>query len=304
VRVQRRLARPDLRGANLESALEQISCVPVLRVLRRQLEAGQVHDEEAWLLTELLESRALPAGLEVSHGVASRDRGMRLTAPTALTALVTPELPLAEVPGSLCWLSFCMTLFYGNVPLSVVGRWCGVHKTTILRGVVGLAVALWPLVSPWIGERVQAQRVYVDEKWLKIRGRWQYWFVVFDVATELPVLAALLPARGQWACRWVGWQLRQLKKVPRVLITDGLQAYAYLAPGAKHVLCRFHHQQGVTHWLKQHFTTEDESNARQPAMKRVLQTRDKGTVRRRLARLKARAAELGITPWVTSVEAK
>jgi hypothetical protein len=24
-----------------------------------------------------------------------------------------------------------MTLFYGNVPLSVLGRWCGVHKTTI-----------------------------------------------------------------------------------------------------------------------------------------------------------------------------
>lgn len=130
-RVRQRLARPDLSVANLESALEQISCVPVLRVLRRQLEAGQVHDEEAWLLTEFLESRALPAGLAVSRGVPSCDRGMRLADPTALTALVTPDLPLAEVPGSLCWLSFCMTLFYWNVPLSVLGRWCGVHKTTI-----------------------------------------------------------------------------------------------------------------------------------------------------------------------------
>jgi transposase-like protein len=303
-RVQQRLACQDLRVANLESALEQISCVPVLRTLRRQLEAGQVHYAEAWLLTELLESRLLPAGLEACHGVPSHDRGMRLADPTALTALVTPDLPLAEVPGSLCWLSFCMTLFYWNVPLSVLGRWCGVHKTTILRGVVGLAVALWPRVSHWIGKRVQARMVYVDEKWLKIRGRWQYWFVVLDVATELPVLAALLPARGQWACRWVGRQLRQLKKVPQVLITDGLQAYAYLMPGAKHVLCRFHHQQGVTHWLKQHFTTEEEINARKPAMKRVLQTHDKRTVRRRLARLKARAATWGILPWVSSVEAK
>jgi len=42
-----------------------------------------------------------------------------------------------------------------------------------------------------------------------------------DVDTELPVLAALLPSRGQWACRWVGRQLRQLKHVPKVLITDG-----------------------------------------------------------------------------------
>ena len=122
--------------------------------------------------------------------------------------------------------------------------------------------------------------------------------------TELPVLAALLPSRGQWACRWVGRRLRQLKKVPKVLITDGLQAYAYLAPGAKHVLCHFHHQQGVTHWLKQHFTTEAEIDARKPAMKRRFQTHDKRTVRRRLARLKARAAEGGITSWVSAVEAK
>jgi transposase-like protein len=57
-----------------------------------------------------------------------------------------------------------------------------------------------------MGERVKAAMVSVDEKWLKIRGRWHYWFVVLDVATELPVLAVLLPSRGQWACRWGGRQ--------------------------------------------------------------------------------------------------
>jgi hypothetical protein len=125
-----------------------------------------------------------------------------------------------------------------------------------------------------------------------------------DGATELLVLAALLPSRGQWACRWVGRQLRQLQKVPKVLITDGLQAYAYLVPGAQHVLCRFHHQQGVTPWLKQHFTTEAEIDARKPAMKQLCHTHDKRTVRRRLARLKERAAEWGMTAWVSTVEAK
>ena len=39
-------------------------------------------------------------------------------------------------------------------------------------------------------------------------------------------------------------------------------------------------------------------------MKRVLQTRDKRTVRRRRARLKARAAAWGIIPWVQGVEEK
>jgi transposase-like protein len=197
-----------------------------------------------------------------------------------------------------------MTLFYWNVPLSVLGRWCGVHKTTILRWVLGFALALWPLVSQWIIARVHAQMVYVDEKWLKIRGRWHYWFVVLDVHTELPVLAALLPSRSQWACRWIGAQLRQLKKLPRVIITDGLQAYTYVVPGAKHVWCRFHHQQGVTHWLQQHFKTKAEINLRKPLMKKVLQTRDKRTVRRRLARLRERATDLGLTPWVNRVDEK
>jgi hypothetical protein len=60
----------------------------------------------------------------------------------------------------------------------------------------------------------------------------------------------------------------------------------------------------VTHWLKQHFTTAAEIDARKPVMKQVLQTRDKRTVRRRLARLKEQATALGITPWVSRVEAK
>jgi hypothetical protein len=111
--------------------LAQISCVPVLRTLRRQLAAGQVHDQAAGRWTERLASRSLPAGLHASHDVPSRECGMRLADPTVLTALVTPDLPLAEVPGALCGLSCLMTRFYWHVPRSVLGRWCGVQKTTI-----------------------------------------------------------------------------------------------------------------------------------------------------------------------------
>ena len=60
-RVQQRLDRHDLSAANIKSALEQIACVPVLRALRRQLETGQVHYQETWLLTEALENRSVPA---------------------------------------------------------------------------------------------------------------------------------------------------------------------------------------------------------------------------------------------------
>ena len=115
-RVNTRLDRQDLTAANIESALEQISCVPVLRTLRRPLEASHVRDQEAYLLTEILEHLSPRPGPSVPWGVPSTDRGMQLTDPTALAALVTPELPLERVAGSRCWLTFLMTLFYGNVP--------------------------------------------------------------------------------------------------------------------------------------------------------------------------------------------
>ncbi|HEX9870487.1 MAG TPA: hypothetical protein VGC99_18225 [Candidatus Tectomicrobia bacterium] len=111
--------------------MAQLSCVPVLRPRRRPLEAGHGQYPEAYLGTESLESRALPAGLDASSGVPRADCGMRLADPTALAALVPPELPLAQVPGSLCGLTLLMTLFDWHVPVSVWGRWCGVQKTTI-----------------------------------------------------------------------------------------------------------------------------------------------------------------------------
>src|SRR5215470_1452576 len=103
----------------------------------------------------MLESLALPAPPPAGWSGPSADRGMRLADPTAWAALVTPDVPLAQIPGSLGGLTFLMTLFYWHVPLAVLGRWCGVHKTTILRWVLGLALALWPTLAHWLQARVK-----------------------------------------------------------------------------------------------------------------------------------------------------
>ena len=130
-RVTAQLGRDDLTVANRERALEQIACVPVLRTLRRPLEAGTIQYQEAHLWTESLASVSPPAGPCASWGVPSVDRGMQLVDPTALAAMVTPDVRLERITDSLGWLTFLLTLFYGNVPVAVLGRWCGVHKTTI-----------------------------------------------------------------------------------------------------------------------------------------------------------------------------
>ena len=130
-RVHTRLRRQDLTVATMEGALAQIACVPVRRALRRPLAAGAVPDQAAHLVAERLENLSLPATPPAGWNVPAADRGMRIADPTALAALVTPDVPLAQGPSSLCGLSFLMTLFSWQVPLAVLGRGCGVQKTTI-----------------------------------------------------------------------------------------------------------------------------------------------------------------------------
>lgn len=306
-RVNERWGRTDLSDANVRAALGQIPCTVIVEKLRQQLAAGKVQYQEEYLLEELMADGGAKLGPAAGLGLPAVDSGMVLSDPTAIKALVTPDVPLGQISGALGWATFLMTLYYWNVPLSVLGCWMHVHKTTVLRWMLGLAVSVWPILYEWVLEKVKARLVYVDEKWIKIRGQWHYWFVVLDGETELPVLAALLPSRSRWACRWVGIRLRRIGQMPKVVITDGLLAYHYLLEwleGAKQVLCRFHHQQRVTVWLKKHFTEQEQIQERKPEMKALLQTSDKRTVRRRLERLKAKAAAWGITGWVETVVAK
>jgi hypothetical protein len=67
----------------------------------------------------------------VGWSMPSADRRMRIADPTALVALVTPDVPLAWVADPRGWLILLLRLFYWNVPLSVLGRWSGIHKMTI-----------------------------------------------------------------------------------------------------------------------------------------------------------------------------
>jgi len=188
----------------------------------------------------------------------------------------------------------------------VLGRWFSVHKTTILRWIISLAVSPWPVVYLWINKKVKGKVVYIDEKWLKIKGKWHYWFVVLDKDTGLPLIYSLLAKKSKWSLRWIGEQLQKLKKIKRIIITDGMLGYDCLLDidfRIKHILCHFHHQQGVTHYLNKHFEKEDIPK-RKKEMKKVLQTEDKRTVNRRFTLLKKMTQKLGIEKWVSHTEKK
>jgi transposase-like protein len=302
--VNHRLGRHDLSAANISAALAQISLAEVRPVLRRQLAQGRIHYKESYLLETMMETLSSEAG-ELAGLSAPQSSGMRVSKLTGVDRLLTPDVPVGEVAISLFWLVFLMRLFVQGVPLRVLAQWCHVHPTTVLRWIVGLALALWPQINQWLVSSVKMKKAYVDEKWIKIRKTWYYWFVVLDADTGLPLYQELLATRSAASVSWIVAQLRRLKQLPQVFITDGLAAYQTVfrsLEGITHLLCRFHHQQGVTRWLNDHFSATTDVRERKAAMKRVFQTTDKRTVRRRLARLKERAVEWGIEGWIALTE--
>jgi transposase-like protein len=310
-RVNAKLGRDDLSCTNISVALEQIPYHTVRDAIRKQIASGKAHYQEEHLLQEIMASASCvdigaKAGIQIPE-----TEGMQVSDPTSIKHLVTPDFCVSSTASPLRWVIFCLVLYYHGMPLSVIGSWFGVHKTTILRRMLGLVLVLWPIVYKWILDNVKAKAVYIDEKWLKIRGKWLYWFVVLDTETGLPVLAALLPSTGKWACRWIGVMLERIGKIPRTIITDGLPGYSHVIHAmalvgrrVKHILCHFHYQQGITRWLKKRFDDKDEIAVRKRKMKRVLQTKDKRTVRRRLQKLKESSQELGISDWVDQTERK
>ncbi len=95
--------------------------------------------------------------------------------------------------------------------------------------------------------------------------------------------------------------------LPVAISTDGLpgdvSAIAAVFPAAKHLLCLFHHQQGVTRCVKRQFgeTEQEQAKTATRQMKRVVQTHDPRTVTRRLDQLEKTANEhhWNILEWIT-----
>ncbi len=221
-------------------------------------------------------------------------------------ALLTPQLPLSEIPEPVTQMVTSMAMYQSGTSFSQLGRWFGGKaKSTMYLWVIGLALALWPVIQGWLWGRVRGRRLLADEKWIKIRKKWHYLFFSVDLDSGLPLFHSLLPSRTKWACRLFLLKLRRLGKNPSAISTDGLQGYTSaiekVFPRARHLLCLFHHQQTVTRCVKKQFcdTEKEEANTIKKQMKRVMQTHDTRTVNRRLDRLEKTAEKKG---WRKIVE--
>jgi transposase-like protein len=314
-----RLNRTDVTPANIRTALQKVPCSVIRPILQRQWEHGVFHPKEAGLLelalAALLDTSSSPLSsvaetlLHLGLEPAEPDDAqvVQQQQVEAAPMLVNARATIAEIPVKIRLMVVAFTLYYWNVPLSRIALWMGVAPSTVLNWVTGLAVVLYPLIQAWIVDTVTAVSLAVDEKWLKIKKTWHYWFVAMDEATGLPVAMALLHTRTSWACCWFLLTLKRLGIRPLAIITDGLAGYASsiraIFPSTTHLLCLFHHQQGVTRWLRDHATGLPNTAVAtlKRKMKRVVQTCDPRTVRRRLARLASEdgAQDAGLETWIS-----
>ena len=226
--------------------------------------------------------------------------------------LLTPYAPVSGLSSTVRMMVVALTLYFWNVPLSRIAQWLGISTTTAYNWVIGLAVALYPLIQGWITEGVTGCHLLIDEKWVKITGCWWFWGAALDDETGLPVLTRLLPSQGTWSCCWFLVLLKHLGKTPHLIITDGLVAYrsaiVTVFQTTKHLLCVFHHQQGVSSWLKRHLPNASSETLAlvKRKMKRVVQTCDPRTVVRRLQALETQDAQegWGLTSWIATIRNK
>jgi transposase-like protein len=280
-------------------------------------------------LEEGEEGKAVEEGQQGEHGTHETETDLkrspvRLPLPEEVEAIVqeqqkaavqdllAPNVPISAISPQVRQMVGLMSDYFWNVPLSRLSQKVGRDPSTVFIWVVGLAVALFPIIQGWLVSRVRGTCLYADEKWINIRHVWFFWVVGLDQETELPLLTYLSSTRTKWACCWFFLQLTRLGKLPRAVITDGLAGYetamAWMLPKATHLLCLFHHQQSVTRWFQQHGSglPEETRTWLKQQMKRLVQTCDPRTVIRRLATLEAKEAEhpWGLGRWLTTVRNK
>jgi hypothetical protein len=236
----------QLHAQNLRTAGPQGGFVGGQQVRRRQLAAGDAHDQEPGVLeavfalapasaqaqaAEALPVFCLPAQLaSVSPSGAEPEP---LATPADASGAVWEDALLQGegAPSKLAQLwegatgavLLAFLLSYPGLSLAVIGRLCGVHTTTVMRWLSPWAQGNWQGAVQQ-GTRFFSGTVAVEEKWITSAGVWWYLLVAVDHGSGRPLHVALWPANATPSCALCLWQRKALGYRPKVISTDGWDA--------------------------------------------------------------------------------
>jgi transposase-like protein len=305
----------QLSEQNIRTAGHQVGFLGVQQVLRRQVAEGEAHYQEPFVLEALLEmadagaqaqaaqllpvlsrpdplESVSPSGAEPEPTTAATDASVAALEDTLLQGEVSPSKLAQLWEGTTGAMLLAFLLYYHGLSLEVIGRFFGVHKTTVMRWLSSLAQVNWQAAVQH-SQRFFSGTLAVDEKWIKIAGVWWYLFVAVDHVSGFPLHVALLPSNATPYCTLFLLQLKALGYHPKVLITDGWDAYVTaierVFPHAQHLLCRFHALRAAFRRLHKHVPSGTARRQWANQLKGLFRTPSKRTVRRRLERLQAEA---------------
>ena len=283
IKLNKDLERTDITPQNIRTALASVSGGFMLQLIRKRFTNKTLKYKEEYLLNKTLEE--LQTKKSNQSNLLSNAK-----IPNHIKSLFSIDTPISSIPLVYHFLTLLLVLYFYGVPMSSLGRWFGVSKSTIHRWLWSYVGALWIPVKQLLCKVKDIKQVYLDEKWVKIKGHWHYWFVAIDVATELPIYMECLPTLTYWSCTFVLINLCKKFDGIRIIITDGLSSYASVLrdrfPNVSQQLCIFHFQQSITRWLKEHIEDKDLIPDLKKEMKEVIRAKNVRTVKKRLNKLK------------------
>ena len=332
VECRRRWPEPGalLSEQNIRTAGHQGGCLGIQQVLRQQLAEGHGHYQEPVLLEALFDladasaqaqatealpvhplpdrlESVLPSGAGQAPPEVPADASVAVWEDTLLHGEGSPAKLAQLWEGATGAILLAFILYYHGVSLEVIGRFFGVHKTTVMRWLSPLAHINWQGAVQH-SKRFFSGTVAVDEKWLKIAGVWWYLFVAVDHVSGFPLHVALLPSNATPYCALFLLQLKARGYHPKVIITDGWDAYvkamARVFPNAQHLLCRFHALRAAFRRLRQQVPSGNTQRRWADKLKALFRTPSKRTVQRRVDKLQSEAQGSPAQAVVTRLLAK
>ena len=293
----------------INEIIDKVPFGPIRKIINSRLRTGKYHyrekplieDMQKYLFSENKKEDMSLFEIEMNNLTS----GMKLIDPSAIFNLLTPNFPLSNIEPTHKLMVFMMLLYKNGVSLSKIGNWFFIHKTTVLRYIISLSLFLYSIIYPKLLKRLKTTKCYCDEKWLKIRKSWKYWFVLIDIDTGIPIYENLMTSTSKNSCEFVLRSVQKFGIELKILLTDGLSGYNICEKvfnKVNHKLCIFHFQKGINMWLKKNIIDLEQRQKLKVKMLKIFKSNDKRTVLRRYNNLEKKKYKLGISEWFEQID--
>ena len=262
----------DLARSTIDKLLEEVPYADIHASLEKQLKQGEIHYKENFVMQRLFELASSDGAINqdrcfiqakpveqacapiVSHQVIEDSEDQDSEIKTLLESGSADENSLKTFwQSQLSWKLLAFTLYFHGISLSTIGGWFGgLNKSTICRWLDTIASAAkhHQISLPSLSSAI---RIAVDEKFIRIAGKFWYLFAAVDCVTGYPIHVAIYPSTSTNYCQLFLLEIKRLGYLPQAIITDGhdpyIKAIANVFPDCRHLLCRFHVIKRIFYWF-------------------------------------------------------